>query len=209
MISSLLQLIHINLGVGLFSFKNPLSVKIFVILSMGAVSLISLTFLTRNPFIRRNDPGSLFLIFVERNRAESFCAFVINVFSSDRSKRRSDLRYCFIFSRISTHSFREPLIPIIQSSAYLTYTNFLNLVSIAALEGILSISLCRITFSRSELVIAFLVDSLFHSGFVEALLPLSNSAFSFITNSSSLCKYKLARIGLIMDPGGVPISECE
>jgi hypothetical protein len=58
-------------------------------------------------------------------------ALVIKVLLSLNSKFSSCLSKIFILSKMVIQSSLEPLIPMIQSSAYLTYVNFLKLGSIA------------------------------------------------------------------------------
>ncbi|KXL41629.1 MAG: hypothetical protein FE78DRAFT_156086, partial [Acidomyces sp. 'richmondensis'] len=71
-------------------------------------------------------------ISVPRNLALSSLALVIRVLLSLNSKFSSCLRKNFILSKIVLQSSLEPLIPMIQSSAYLTYTSFLKLGSRAS-----------------------------------------------------------------------------
>jgi hypothetical protein len=66
---------------------------------------------------------------------------VIFVFSSDNSNPNSSFRNFLTLFIIDAHSSLDPLIPMIQSSAYLTYSNFLKLGSMFNLDGVFKISL--------------------------------------------------------------------
>lgn len=65
---------------------------------------------------------------VPKNLALPSLALVIKVLLSLNSKFSSCLRKIFILSKMVIQSSLEPLIPMIQSSAYLTYVNLLKLV---------------------------------------------------------------------------------
>jgi len=120
MISSLLLTIQRNLGAGFPSFRNPLAFSLLVILSKGAVSLKESVTLVSLPFTRLNLVCLNLLISTDRNLAVPLLALVILVFSSDSSNLSSCFRNSRIFDKITLQSSRDPLTPMIQSSAYLT-----------------------------------------------------------------------------------------
>ncbi|OTA47799.1 hypothetical protein K449DRAFT_341459 [Hypoxylon sp. EC38] len=98
------------------------------------------------------------LIFTDRNSANSLLALVILVFVSERSRFNSAFRNSLILFIRDTQSSLEPLTPIIQSSAYLTYSNFLKLGSISSLDGIWMMILWRRIFSFTLLALSFSFD---------------------------------------------------
>ena len=118
---------HLHLGDGAPPLSMPpVLVSLLTTLSMGAVSLRVLLSLILNPFLLLPYVVTFtLLILVERNLAVSWLTLVIKVFSSLRFNFSSDFIKFLILRRISLVSFRVPLTPTIQSSAYLTYISLL------------------------------------------------------------------------------------
>lgn len=137
MISSLLLCNHRNLGAGRPSLIKLVSVSLFLIRSRGASRRISLIFIFMFPSLEREKEVCRDLpIRVAKNNAFALLALVISVFSSLRLSFRSAFRNSRILFRMFLASSREPLIPIIQSSAYLTYTNLLKVWSKGSLRRV-------------------------------------------------------------------------
>lgn len=126
---------------------KPLLVNFFVTLSIGAIILIFFTFLVNTLSLRENESWFPRLSPTDRNIACSLLELVILVFVSERSKNNSSFKNTLMRFIIVTQSSLDPLTPMIQSSAYLIYSNFLKLGSISNFDGILSNSLCIDLFS--------------------------------------------------------------
>ena len=144
---------------------------------------------------------------------------VMSVFSSDSSRCSSCAMKLPISSLTLAASALLPMIPIMKSSAYLTYCSLRKLVSIGFLHGS---SLCCLSssfhswiyFCLSSSVSAsfcFFINlrfcphirlySLSHSRF----FPRSNSPFSFFIYLSNWSRYIFASMGLSIPPCGVPL----
>lgn len=110
-----------------FIFRNPLSTSRFMMSGVCTViQVLPVGILL--PFIHLTPPllEAILLIKTPRNLALSDRAFVIRVFSCESSNLRPlrcSLMRAFSFSATSF----LPHIPIIQSSAYLTYSSFVAL----------------------------------------------------------------------------------
>lgn len=115
-----------NLGEGTFSLMKPLAFNLFAIRSRGAVNLSDSVTLVSLPFTRLNVTCLNLLMSTDKNLIVSFLVFEILVFSSDSSNFNSSCKKSLTLDSIVLHSSSDPLTPIIQSSAYLTYTNFLK-----------------------------------------------------------------------------------
>lgn len=152
-----------NLGADTVPSKMLASLSFFLILSRGASNLISLLFLLANPKDLLNVWCRDLLIRVPRKRALPLLELVISVFSELKFSLSSSFKNLLILSNKATQSWYEPLSPSIQSSAYLTYTNFLKLGSIGSLEGTLSMSLCHFNLSVKSNDLLFLFLYLSHS----------------------------------------------
>lgn len=130
----------------------------------------------------------LLAILTDRNSACSLFALVILVFVSDKSRANSFFRNSFILSVSFTQSSLEPLTPMIQSSAYLMYSNFLNFGSMSSLDGIWCSIRVIANLSDVDLALSFCLENFFHKGLIEALVPKSNSSLSSATKLSSLSR---------------------
>ena len=161
MISSLEFASHLHLGDGAPPLSMPVLVSLLTTMSMGAVSLRVLLSLILNPFLLLPYVVTFtLLILVERNLAVSWLTLVIKVFSSLRFNFSSDFIKFLILRRISLVSFRVPLTPTIQSSAYLTYISLLYWGSATIREGIMASFFCILRFSLTSSVFRFSVVSL-------------------------------------------------
>nr|UYR50754.1 hypothetical protein [Morchella crassipes] len=119
---------------------KPAVASFFRTRSMGASSLISRGFrscLRSWPCVWLIVGCWALPILVPKNKALSLSALVIRVFVSLRFRLSSFERNSRISPRIATQSLFEPLIPISQSSAYLTYFSRLKLLSMESLDGVL------------------------------------------------------------------------
>lgn len=132
---------HRNLGADFpFSIKLA-SVNFFLILSSGASNLIFnlLRLSLLNEPIRLKLECSALNKFVPRNRTLSLLRDVSLVLVSLRFKSKL-VQNSRILRRISVASSLLPLIPMIQSSAYLTYTNLFNSFDLKSMEGCFDLS---------------------------------------------------------------------
>lgn len=118
--------------------------SLFLILFIGASILIPN--LLRLSLLKESSLLKLtwlpLVIFVPRNRTESELRLVSFVLVGLRV-RPIDEQNSSIFLRISRASILVPLIPIIQSSAYLTYTSFLYVSDPKSIAGAIDLSAMR------------------------------------------------------------------